>query len=48
MHAKVQTREYSIEDEEYVRTTVERAMVQHLAFGLLLYEFLPQLRADDQ
>lgn len=48
MHAKVQTKEYSIDDEKYVRTTVERTMVQHLAFGLVLWEFLPQLRADDQ
>ncbi|WP_121741725.1 helix-turn-helix transcriptional regulator [Natronorubrum halophilum] len=43
MHAKVRTKEYSIADEEYVRTTVERTMVQHLAFGLLLYAFLPRL-----
>ncbi|TYL38415.1 PadR family transcriptional regulator [Natronococcus pandeyae] len=48
MHAKVQTKEYSIEDEEYVRAAVERTMVQHLAFGLLLSELLPQLGADDQ
>ncbi|QSX00278.1 helix-turn-helix transcriptional regulator [Haloterrigena alkaliphila] len=43
MHAKVRTKEYSIADEEYVRATVERTMVQHLAFGLLLYAFLPRL-----
>ena len=43
MHAKVRTKEYSIADEEYVRGTVERTMVQHLAFGLLLYAFLPRL-----
>ncbi|MFC6719380.1 PadR family transcriptional regulator [Natrialbaceae archaeon GCM10025810] len=43
MHAKVRTKEYSIADEGYVRGTVERAMVQHLAFGLLLYAFLPRL-----
>ncbi|OLZ39724.1 PadR family transcriptional regulator [Natrinema saccharevitans] len=43
MHAKVRTKEYSIDDEEYVRATVERTMVQHLAFGLLLYAFLPRL-----
>ncbi|EMA32389.1 PadR family transcriptional regulator [Halobiforma nitratireducens] len=40
MHAKVQTKEYSIADEEYVHETVERTMVQHLSFGLLLYAFL--------
>ena len=43
MHKKVRTKEYSIEDEDVVRSTVERAMVQHLAFGLLLYSFLPRL-----
>ncbi|NUB89715.1 helix-turn-helix transcriptional regulator [Haloterrigena sp. SYSU A558-1] len=43
MHAKVRTKEYSIADEEFVRSTVERTMVQHLAFGLLLYAFLPRL-----
>ncbi|MFC4542668.1 helix-turn-helix transcriptional regulator [Halosolutus amylolyticus] len=43
MHAKVRTKEYSIADEANVRTTVERTMVQHLAFGLLLYAFLPRL-----
>ena len=43
MHAKVRTKEYAIDDDEVVRGTVERAMVQHLAFGLLLYAFLPKL-----
>lgn len=43
MHAKVRTKEYAIADEEFVRATVERTMVQHLAFGLLLYAFLPRL-----
>lgn len=43
MHAKVRTKEYSIADEEFVRATVEQTMVQHLAFGLLLYAFLPRL-----
>ncbi|MFP8956529.1 helix-turn-helix transcriptional regulator [Natrialbaceae archaeon A-CW3] len=43
MHAKVRTKEYSIDDEEYVRGTVEQTMLQHLAFGLLLYAFLPKL-----
>ncbi len=43
MHAKVRTKEYSIADEDVARATVERAMVQHLAFGLLLYSFLPRL-----
>ena len=43
MHAKVRTKEYSIADEEVARATVERTMVQHLAFGLLLYAFLPRL-----
>lgn len=43
MHAKVRTKEYAIDDEEFVRATVERTMVQHLAFGLLLYAFLPRL-----
>ena len=43
MHAKVRTKEYSIADEEYVRATVERTMIQHMAFGLLLYAFLPRL-----
>ncbi|WP_226480583.1 helix-turn-helix transcriptional regulator [Natrinema amylolyticum] len=43
MHAQVRTKEYAIADEEYVRATVEQTMVQHLAFGLLLYAFLPRL-----
>lgn len=43
MHAKVRTKEYSIDDEEVVRATIERTMLQHLAFGLLLYSFLPRL-----
>ncbi|ELY84033.1 PadR family transcriptional regulator [Natrinema altunense] len=43
MHAKVRTKEYSIADEAYVRATVEQTMVQHLAFGLLLYAVLPRL-----
>lgn len=42
MHAKVQTKEYSIADDEYVRETVEETMLQHLSFGLLLYAFLTQ------
>ncbi|RQH03318.1 helix-turn-helix transcriptional regulator [Natrarchaeobius oligotrophus] len=40
MHAKVRTKEYSIADEEYVASTIEQSMIQHLAFGLLLYAFL--------
>lgn len=43
MHKKVRTKEYSIDDERQVRETVERTMVQHLAFGFLLYSFLPRL-----
>ena len=43
MHAKVRTKEYSIADEEVVRATVERTMLQHLAFGMLLYAFHPRL-----
>ncbi|AGB15191.1 putative transcriptional regulator [Halovivax ruber XH-70] len=43
MHAKVRTKEYAIDDEDAVRGRVERTMVQHLAFGLLLYAFLPRL-----
>ncbi|MFP8889709.1 helix-turn-helix transcriptional regulator [Natrialbaceae archaeon A-CW2] len=43
MHAKVRTKEYAIDDEDFVRATVEQTMVQHLAFGLLLYAFLPRL-----
>ncbi|MFC3960168.1 PadR family transcriptional regulator [Halovivax cerinus] len=43
MHAKVRTKEYAIDDESAVRGRVERTMVQHLAFGLLLYAFLPRL-----
>lgn len=43
MHAKVRTKEYSVADPEAVRSTVERSMVQHLSFGLLLYAFLPRL-----
>lgn len=46
MHAKVRTKEYSIADDEYVRATIEQTMVQHLAFGLLLYAFLPELQTD--
>ncbi|AEH38147.1 helix-turn-helix transcriptional regulator [Halopiger xanaduensis] len=40
MHTKVRTKEYSIDDEAYVREAVEQTMRQHLAFGLLLYAFL--------
>lgn len=40
MHAKVRTKEYSIDDADYVRDTVEGTMIQHLAFGMLLYAFL--------
>ena len=43
MHAKVRTKEYAIDDDELVRATVERTMLQHLGFGLLLYAFLPRL-----
>ncbi|WP_435361524.1 PadR family transcriptional regulator [Haloarchaeobius sp. DFWS5] len=43
MHKKVRTKEYSIKDEREVRMTVERTMIQHLAFGYLLYSFLPRL-----
>ena len=43
MHAKVRTKEYSIADEAFVRATIEQTMIQHLAFGLLLYAFLPRL-----
>jgi uncharacterized membrane protein len=43
MHKKVRTKEYSIDDDREVRETVERTMVQHLAFGFLLYSFLPRL-----
>lgn len=45
MHAKVRTKEYAIADEAFVRATIERTMLQHLAFGLLLYAFLPRLEA---
>ena len=40
MHAKVRTKEYSIDDPDYVRDTIEGTMIQHLAFGMLLYAFL--------
>ena len=43
MHKKVRTKEYSINDEREVRMSVERTMLQHLAFGYLLYSFLPRL-----
>lgn len=43
MHAMVRTKEYSIADEDAARTTIEHTMIQHLAFGLLLYAFLPRL-----
>lgn len=43
MHSMVRTKEYSIEDEDAARATIEHTMVQHLAFGLLLYAFLPRL-----
>ncbi|AFZ73110.1 helix-turn-helix transcriptional regulator [Natronobacterium gregoryi] len=43
MQAKVQTKEYSIDDEAYVQQTVEQTMIQHLSFGLLLYAFLSRL-----
>ncbi|WP_049927450.1 helix-turn-helix transcriptional regulator [Halopiger goleimassiliensis] len=37
MHAKVRTKEYSIDDPEYVQDRLEETMIQHLAFGMLLY-----------
>ncbi|WP_049953408.1 helix-turn-helix transcriptional regulator [Halostagnicola larsenii] len=40
MHSKIRTKEYAIANEEQVRSNVEETMVQHLAFGLLLYAFL--------
>lgn len=40
MHSKIRTKEYAIANEKQVRSTVEETMVQHLAFGLLLYAFL--------
>ena len=40
MHAKVRTKEYSIDDPAVVRETVEETMLQHLSFGLLLHAFL--------
>ncbi|MEY7848764.1 helix-turn-helix transcriptional regulator [Natrarchaeobius sp. A-rgal3] len=40
MHAKVRTKEYSVADEEFVRSSLERSMIQHLAFGLLMYAYL--------
>ncbi len=43
MHAKVRTKEYSIADEAVARASIERTMLQHLAFGMLLYAFLPRL-----
>ncbi|OVE85012.1 PadR family transcriptional regulator [Natronolimnobius baerhuensis] len=43
LHTKVRTKEYSINDGAHVRNTVEQTMVQHLAFGLLLYAFLGRL-----
>lgn len=43
MHSMVRTKEYSIEDENAAHATIEQTMVQHLAFGLLLYAFLSQL-----
>jgi len=43
MHAKVRTKEYSIADERAVRARIEQTMVQHLAFGMLMYSFLPRL-----
>lgn len=43
MHSMVRTKKYSIEDEDAARATIEHTMVQHLAFGLLLYAFLPRL-----
>ncbi|ELY65408.1 helix-turn-helix transcriptional regulator [Natronococcus jeotgali] len=42
MHAKVRTKEYAVVDEAYVRATLERTMRQHLAFGLLLEQFLSE------
>ncbi|MFP8951418.1 PadR family transcriptional regulator [Natrialbaceae archaeon A-arb3/5] len=43
MHTKVRTKEYSIADDEHVRATIEQSMVQHMAFGLLLYAFLSRV-----
>jgi len=37
MHTKVRTKEYSIVDQDVVRDRLEATMVQHLAFGMLLY-----------
>ncbi|GAB7019607.1 helix-turn-helix transcriptional regulator [Halostagnicola sp. A-GB9-2] len=43
MHSKIRTKEYAIADDDHVRSSVEETMVQHLAFGLLLYAFLYRL-----
>lgn len=43
MHAKVRTKEYAIADTEYTRATIEETMMQHLAFGMLLYGVLDHL-----
>lgn len=43
MQTKVRTKEYSINDEEAVRSMIEETMLQHLAFGMFLYAVLPRL-----
>ncbi|UHQ98426.1 PadR family transcriptional regulator (plasmid) [Natrinema zhouii] len=43
LHAMVRTKEYSIANEDEVCAIIEQTMIQHLAFGLLLYAFLPRL-----
>ncbi|KMT45730.1 PadR family transcriptional regulator [Halostagnicola sp. A56] len=40
MRSEIRTKEYAVANEKQVRSTVEETMVQHLAFGLLLYAFL--------
>ena len=43
MHTKVRTKEYSIADHDDAQKRLEAAVVQHLAFGMLLYASLEQL-----
>lgn len=47
VHELVQTKEYSVEDVDAARETVEAGMAQHLALGLVFHRALGELEEDD-
>jgi hypothetical protein len=48
MRELVQTKEYTIDDEESVRQALEGAMAQHLALGLLFQQTLDEIDTAEQ